>query len=283
MSEQKTINIAGTIVPKFLYGTAWKEDDTKRCVLEALGAGFRGIDTANQRKHYFEEEVGAALSEAFNQGFIKRSELFLQTKFTHLAGQDSRLPYDSNADIKTQVHQSFESSLKHLNTTYLDSYVLHGPSSWHTLAIEDWDAWSAMEEIHASGKVKLLGISNVNLEQVKELCRECKVKPSFVQNRCYAKKAWDKDIREYCYENGIYYQGFSLLTANTTIFDHPKFKEIVLRHKCLATQLIFAYALNSKMIALTGTTSAKHMKEDLAAYAISINEEDLRFLEAIGT
>ena len=116
-------------VPPFLYGTAWKEDRTEALVRLALEAGFRGIDTANQRRHYFEAAVGAAVAAWIGEGRARREDLFLQTKFTSLGGQDHRLPYDARADPATQVRQSFASSLEHLLTTYVDSYVLHGPSA----------------------------------------------------------------------------------------------------------------------------------------------------------
>src|SRR6187401_870816 len=126
MASERQIMINGKSVPTFLYGTAWKEASTQACVKMALQAGFRGIDTANQRKHYHEAGVGAALREAYETGMLTRKDLFLQTKFTHLAGQDQRLPYDRNADPHTQVMQSFAGSLEHLGTDYLDSFILHG-------------------------------------------------------------------------------------------------------------------------------------------------------------
>src|SRR6187549_3641946 len=97
--------------PTFLYGTAWKEARTEELTRLALQAGFRGIDTANQRKHYFEAGVGAALNDALGSGEVSRAELFLQSKFTFVGGQDERLPYDRAAAIEKQVAQSFESSL----------------------------------------------------------------------------------------------------------------------------------------------------------------------------
>src|SRR4051812_12714828 len=100
--------------PPFLYGTAWKEQDTQRCVEAALTAGFRGIDTANQRKHYFEAAVGEALKAAYSRGLVSREDLYLQTKFTFINGQDKRLPYDPDSPLEVQVNQSFESSLEHL-------------------------------------------------------------------------------------------------------------------------------------------------------------------------
>src|SRR6187455_2986608 len=125
--SKDTLLIDGVRVPRFLYGTAWKEDETRRLTELALRQGFRGIDTANQRKHYHEAAVGQGFADAVAAGLVKREDLFLQTKFTFQSGQDHRLPYDPKAPIAEQVSQSFERSLEHFDTSYLDSYVLHGP------------------------------------------------------------------------------------------------------------------------------------------------------------
>ena len=85
--------------PFFLYGTAWKEARTTQLTLQALEAGFRGIDTANQQKHYFEAAVGEGLLIAYDRLNLSRGELWLQTKFTHQGGQDHRLPYDPKSPI----------------------------------------------------------------------------------------------------------------------------------------------------------------------------------------
>ena len=169
--SDRALSIEGVRVPRFLYGTAWKEDQTQRLTELALRQGFRGIDTANQRRHYHEAAVGQAVATALGEGAVTRSSLFLQTKFTFKEGQDHRLPYDPRAPIRSQVEQSFASSLEHLGVEKIDSYVLHGPTTRAGLATADWDAWRAMEAVHASGRARLLGVSNVTLEQLQELCR----------------------------------------------------------------------------------------------------------------
>src|SRR6202045_4116862 len=103
-------------IPAFLYGTAWKEERTPALVELALRSGFRGIDTANQRRHYFEEGVGQGLAAAYRAGIVTREDLFLQTKFTYRRGQDHRLPYDPEASLSIQVAQSMASSLARLGT-----------------------------------------------------------------------------------------------------------------------------------------------------------------------
>src|SRR4051812_43812417 len=146
------LSVDGVRVPRFLYGTAWKEDETERLAGLALRQGFRGIDTANQRKHYDEAAVGRAVVASIASGLLAREDLFLQTKFTFREGQDHRLPYDPRAPIGVQVEQSFASSLEHLGTEAIDSYLLHGPSQRAGLSSADWDAWRAMEALHEGGR-----------------------------------------------------------------------------------------------------------------------------------
>jgi diketogulonate reductase-like aldo/keto reductase len=270
--------VRGVEVPPFLYGTAWKEEATEELVALALRSGFRGIDTANQRKHYFEAAVG----DAIRKSGIDRSALFIQTKFTFRAGQDSRLPYDPAKDIATQVQQSFESSLAHLQTTTLDSYVLHGPSTRRGLAADDWSAWGAMEQLAQAGRTRLLGVSNVSLEQLTLLHRNATVKPAFVQNRCYASTGWDRDVRAFCREHAIVYQGFSLLTANARAMDSKALGTIAERLGRTRAQIVFRFALQLGMLPLTGTTSEEHQREDLACTEFELTDDDVQVVERLG-
>ena len=260
-----------------MYGTAWKEERTRALTRQALDAGFRGIDTANQRKHYFEAAVGEALRDAG----IPRAELFLQTKFTHVDGQDHRLPYDPRAHISKQVEQSFASSLEHLGVDALDCYVLHGPSTRGPLAQEDWDVWGAMERLAQAGKTRLLGASNVTLAQLEELHARAKVKPAVVQNRCYAARGWDRGVRAFCRANGIRYQGFSLLTGNPDAVRHARVAAIAARVGATPAQVIFRFAQQAGMVVLTGTTSETHMKQDLGIGAFSLTDAEVREIETI--
>jgi diketogulonate reductase-like aldo/keto reductase len=220
--SDRTLLIEGIRVPRFLYGTAWKEGDTQHLTQLALQQGFRGIDTANQRRHYHEAGVGQAIAASIESGLLALDDLFLQTKFTFRRGQDARLPYDAEAPIPIQVEQSFASSLQHLGTERIDSYLLHGPTQRIGLTLADWEAWRAMEAIHDSGRARLLGVSNVTLEQLQGLCQQARVRPRFVQNRCYAVRGWDRRVREFCGTNHLVYQGFSLLTANREALARPE-------------------------------------------------------------
>jgi diketogulonate reductase-like aldo/keto reductase len=250
-----------------LYGTAWKEERTQALVELALAQGFRGIDTANQRRHYNEAAVGAAVRG--------RDDIFIQTKFTYVESQDSRLPYDPRADYPTQVRQSFDSSIEHLG--HVDSFLLHGPRTGRGLSDIDREVWRAMEEL----PVKMIGISNVTAEQVETLCTFAKKKPSFVQNRCFAQLGWDRDVREVCAREGILYQGFSLLTANVRELSHPRIRAIAAAHRATIPQIVFAFARQVGMVCLTGTTDPQHMREDLTASEIRLSEEEIHSIQNI--
>ena len=269
----------GAAAARFLYGTAWKENATERLTELALGQGFRGIDTANQRKHYHEAGVGRGIATAIGAGIVTRDELFLQTKFTFRAGQDERLPYDPQAPIAKQVEQSFASSLEHLQTDRIDSYVLHGPSQRPGLGGADWEAWRAMEAIHDSGRARVLGVSNVTLEQLDALCQGARVRPRFVQNRCYASRGWDREVRRYCVQAGITYQGFSLLTANRDTVSHAEVRRIAASHGRTPEQTIFRFALDVGMICLTGTTDAAHMQADLGVFDFTLEAREIERIE----
>jgi diketogulonate reductase-like aldo/keto reductase len=268
-------------LPSFMYGTAWKKDATAQLVQLAVTAGFRAIDTANQLIHYQEALVGQALQALAKQG-IARETLFLQTKFTPTNGQDHRTPYDASADLTTQVKQSFDSSLAHLHTDYVDSYVLHGPYSRYSLGDADREVWTAMEALYQSGKTKIIGISNVTAGQVTQLCAQATVKPMVVQNRCYAALGWDQEVRKICQAHGIVYQGFSLLTANRDVLADPEMRTIAKRLETGPAQVIFAFAMHIGMLPLTGTTNPQHMKEDLQAEQLTLSTEDIQRIEVIG-
>jgi diketogulonate reductase-like aldo/keto reductase len=268
-------------IPSFMYGTAWKKETTTALVLQAVAAGFRAIDTANQLIHYDEARVGEALVQLAGQG-IPREQLFLQTKFTSVNGQDHRTPYDVKADLTTQVQQSFDSSLAHLRTDYLDSYVLHGPHYRRGLAAEDWEVWAALERLYDSKKTRMIGISNVSAEQLTLLCERATHKPMVVQNRCYAALGWDKDVRDLCRAHHIIYQGFSLLTANRDVFADPDIRAMATRYGMGLAQLIFRFAMQIGMLPLTGTTDPQHMKEALASEQYTLAAEDLQRLLTIG-
>lgn len=271
-----------TGMPALLYGTAWKEDRTPTLTELALRMGFRGIDTANQRRHYFEAGVGQGLAAAYRAGVVTRAELFIQTKFTYRGGQDHRLPYDPAADLSTQVAQSMVSSLEHLGTDLVDSYVLHGPASGYGWSDEDAEVWAAMANERDAGHTRLLGVSNVSLRHLRQMAAAGAEPPAFVQNRCFARFGWDREVRAFCAERGIGYQGFSLLTANAEVLRHPLLALIAERVHATPAQVVFRFAQAIGMLPLTGPTDAEHMRQDLASHALALSNDEVRAIESLG-
>jgi diketogulonate reductase-like aldo/keto reductase len=265
---------AGVKMPWLIYGTAWKKERTADLVVKAIQAGFRGIDTACQPKHYDEPLVGAALQRLKDYG-VGRETLFVQTKFTPIGGQDPRqVPYDRNAPIKSQVAQSFEVSKKNLQTQYVDSLILHSPVAPHTLLME---VWGAMEAIQKAGGARQLGISNCyNIEIMRQLYADANVKPAVVQNRFYQETGYDADLRSWCSDHGVTYQSFWTLTANPHILGSNTVRALSQKYNKTEAQILFRYLNQSSIVPLTGTCSEQHMREDLNVFDFELTSDDLK-------
>lgn len=269
----------GVRVPQIIYGTAWKKAATADCVAAALRCGFRGIDTAGQPKHYDEAGVGAGIAAALGAD-LRRSDLYLQSKFTPLSGQDPQhLPYDPEAPLAEQVAQSLQSSLRNLRTDYLDCLVLHSPL---TEAAQLQQVWRAMEAACAAGQVRQLGISNCyDCNYLEVLYRWAHIKPAVVQNRFYAQTGYDREIRGFCRREGVLYQSFWTLTANPHLLLHPAVTTAATRHARTPEQVLFRYLTQEGVVPLTGTRSAQHMRDDLDIFAFALTEAERAAITAL--
>lgn len=265
------VSAYGVRMPGIVYGTAWKKDRTAALVEQAVSLGFRGIDTACQPKHYDEPGVGTGLAACMNAG-LKRADLYLQSKFTPVDGQDpERMPYDPKATLAEQIARSFETSLKNLGTPYLDCLILHSPLSGERDTLE---AWRAMETVFDGGGARQLGISNCyRPELLERLYRLSRVKPAVVQNRFYAETRYDREIREFCRRNRIVYQSFWTLTANPSILAHATLGALAATHGRTPAQVFFRYLTQIGVVPLTGTASEAHMREDLAIFEFELTQD----------
>jgi diketogulonate reductase-like aldo/keto reductase len=277
-------SVAGVRSPRILYGTAWKKDETERLVRIAIQQGFRGIDTACQPKHYHEAGVGAGVShvlvEQVSKGGLARKDLYLQTKFTSLSGQDpARIPYDPQAPLAEQVRQSFALSLRNLGTDYLDCLVLHSPlpSAKQTLEV-----WQTLESLVDALGVRQLGISNCyGIEQLEALYDSARFKPAVVQNRFYAESGYDCEIRSFCRRHGIIYQSFWTLTANPQVLAHRVVRELASKYGRTPAQILFRYLTQNDVVPLTGTRSETHMREDLAIFEFELADFEREVMDAL--
>jgi diketogulonate reductase-like aldo/keto reductase len=264
--------------PKIIYGTAWKKEKTKDIVVKAIKTGYRAIDTACQPKHYQENLVGDAIESLIKNNTITRNDIFIQTKFTSIDGQDPKnIPYDKKENLENQVKQSIEKSLSNLKTDYIDSLLMHSPMK---NAQETIKVYNIFEEYFNKGIIKNLGISNIySLELLEYVFNSVKIKPKFIQNRFYMQTNYDKDIRKFCDLNGIIYQSFWTLTANPFILENEDFLKICRKYKLTSEQLFFKFLIQLGICPLTGTTNENHMLQNLEIFEREeINKEDMDFI-----
>jgi diketogulonate reductase-like aldo/keto reductase len=259
-------------VPRIIYGTAWKKADTARLVTLAIQSGFRGIDTACQPKHYDEAGVGAGVAAGLREG-LTRADLYLQTKFTSLSGQDpDRIPYDREAPLPRQVAQSVAVSLENLQTDYLDCVLLHSPMPTMT---QTQSAWRALEAFIDAGQVRQLGISNCyRLDDLEGLYESARIKPAVVQNRFYADTNYDRQVRAYCDQQQIIYQSFWTLSANPQLLAHQSIGAPAAAHKRTPAQILFRYLTQIGIVPLTGTRSEVHMRDDLSIFDFTLSNAE---------
>lgn len=263
-----------TSIPFFLYGTAWKKEATADLVYQALNSGFTGVDTANQPKHYREDLVGAGLRKVIQENRFKREDIYIQTKFTPVSGQDlNNLPYDPKASIPEQVRKSVESSLKHLswtsnspsdsdNQSYIDTLVLHSPLA---SIDETMEAWGTLEGFVPS-KIRNLGVSNCNLFTLMDICERATVKPAVVQNRFYSNTKYDIGLRKFCRENSIIYQSFWTLTANPALLRSPLVGQLTRQMNISAQAALYSLVFGlGNIVILNGTQNPQHMLDDFEA------------------
>jgi diketogulonate reductase-like aldo/keto reductase len=273
------LTAAGVKMPRLIYSTAWKKERTTDLVLRAVQAGFRGIDTACQPRHYAEDGVGKALQILQQQG-VQRETLYIQTKCTPASGQDpNTIPYDKKSPLAEQVEQSFARSQHNLKTDYVDSLLLHTPlfPFSHLLSV-----WQAMEKIYKSNNARQLGISNCyDLDVLKRLYGEAEVKPAVVQNRFYDETGYDTELRQWCSEHSIIYQSFWSLTANPHILGSETLVTLARKHRNTEAQIFFALLMAIGIFPLTGTTSDAHMREDLELFNITLSSNEITSIQKL--
>ncbi|GAA5835092.1 hypothetical protein JCM11251_000162 [Rhodosporidiobolus azoricus] len=294
--------MSGLVMPPMLYGTAWKGARTKELVVQAISTGFRGIDTACQPKHYHQPGVGEALKVLQGEHGIKREEIWLQTKYTPLSGQDAAkpLPYDPKAPLAERVRQSLSTSFRELGVSYLDALILHSPMSTRA---EHAEVWKQFEAFVHEGKVRHLGISNIydagylewifetatvkpSIMRVSSLAHPVQVHRPFLgnltsslllrsQNRWYAEVDYGRDILALCEKYGAKFQSFWTLTGNPHLLKSPLLARLASFYRAPSSAAaLYTFLMRRRAISpLNGTTNEGHMREAV---------EDMRKVEEAG-
>jgi diketogulonate reductase-like aldo/keto reductase len=259
-------------IPALGFGTLIPDPvATKSATKAALEAGFRQLDTSE--RYRTEKEVGEAMQEVFNAGAIKREDVFVATKLWN------------NNHRPERVKPAFEASLKTLQLDYVDLYLIHTPFAFQPGDEQDprdvngnviydkgvtlLDTWKALEALVDEGRCKAIGLSDVGVEQTKEIVDAARIKPAVVhvESHPYLPE-WD--LVNYCKKNGIVFQAFAALghSSEPKLLEDPVITSIAKRVNKTPAQVLLAWAIQRGTALLTTSKTPSRIKENFDVSAI---------------
>ena len=262
-------------IPALGFGTLIPDPmATRTATKAALEAGFRLLDAAERYRN--ETEVGEAMQEVFKAGKIKREDVFIATKLWN------------NNHRPERVKPAFEASLKRLQLDYVDLYLIHTPFAFQPGDEQDprdadgnviydkgvtlLDTWRALEDLVAEGRCKAIGLSDVSLDQTKEIFEGGRIKPAVVhvESHPYLPQ-WD--LLDYCRKNGIVFQAFAALGhgSEPKLLEDPIITAIAKRVSKTPAQVLLAWAIQRGTALLTTSTIPSQIKEN---FEVSTFPED---------
>ena len=251
----------GVKIPEIGYGVYRIPENgkTKECVLKALKAGYRHIDTA--QVYLNEKEVGEAIKESG----IDRKEIFLTTKI-----------WISNfGDNKT--YDSFIKSLNKLGTDYVDLLLLHQPFG------DYYGAWRDLERIYKEGKAKAIGVSNFWPNRLIDLCGHVEIKPMINQieiNPFDQKDDWRKWDDKY---NVVSEAWGPFAEGRNNMFSNPILLKIAENHHTGIANVIIRYLLDNNIVVLSTTTKEERMKSNQDVYSFSLTDDERKIIKEMNT
>lgn len=261
----------GHMMPMLGFGTAGLGEQTKEAVSAALAAGYRHIDSAQAREWYREDLVGKAIAEAKAQG-IQRSDLFITSKL-----------HPRHHGYVTASEQ-FEQSLKDLGTDYVDLFLLHYPDCWADICGKGYhpqgkwqDSWRALELKVQQGKIRSLGVSNFDVNQVRELLLMSTVKPAVVQAHADPLNQ-NNALVTFCHEHGIVFTAYSSLgtqaqhelSGANAVTSNPTITSIARQVDRTVVQVVLRWALQSGMVVLPRSANPEHIASNLRVFEFEL-------------
>jgi diketogulonate reductase-like aldo/keto reductase len=265
----KTLALSnGIVVPQLALGT-WFIDDDKaaEAVREALKIGYRHVDTAQAYAN--ERGVG----EGVRTAGIPREELFVTTK---VAAEHK--DYESAA-------RSIDESLAAMGLDYLDMMIIHSPQPWAEVNQSDdrhyegnLEAWRALTDAYKAGKIRAIGVSNFQKEDIDNIWDNAEVKPMVNQVLCHISNT-PLDLIDYCQSKGIVMEAYSPV-AHGEALKNPKIAEMAAKYGVTIPQLCIRYDLQLGMITLPKTANPEHMKSN-ADVDFEISSEDMEALKHV--
>lgn len=251
--EFKTLN-NGISIPQLGFGV-WKvpNEEAEIAVEEAIKVGYRLIDTAK----IYKNEVG--VGRAIAKSNVPREELFITTKVWN-----SDQGYDNTL-------KAFDESLEKLGLDYVDLYLIHWPTPKFDTYVE---TYKALEKIYQEGRAKAIGVCNFEIEHLERIKNECEITPAVNQVECHP-YLQQKELKQYCKENGIYLEAYSPLMNGTKVLEDPVIKELATKYGKTPAQLILRWHLQTDVIVIPKTVTPSRMKENLDVFDFEITDEDM--------
>lgn len=230
--------------------------ETQNAVSYALEAGYRLIDTAKIYNN--EKDIGIAIKKSS----IPRDDIFITTKLW-------------NADHgEVAAYKACESSLKKLQTNYIDLYLIHWPVEKLRL-----ESWKAMEQLLADGKCRAIGVSNFMVHHLKELLENANIIPAVNQVEFHP-FLFNKDLLEFCRNNTILLEAYSPLTKSKKIND-ISLLNIATNYSVTPAQLLIRWGLQHEIVEIPKSTKKERIVENADVFNFTITSEDMRKLDAL--
>ncbi|WP_199692040.1 MULTISPECIES: aldo/keto reductase [Lactobacillus] len=271
MIFDKVLNLSnGVEIPQLAFGT-WKipDNEVSAAVENALAIGYRHIDTAQA----YHNEAG--VGEGIRKSGVKREQIFVNSKV--------------EAEIKDYANakKSIDETLLRMKLDYLDMMIIHNPQPWIEVNQSDdrhfegnLEAWRALEEAMKAGKLRAIGVSSFQPEDLNNLIANSDVKPMVNQILCHI-GATPKPLIDFCQQNGIVVESFSPV-AHGEALNNEAIKKMAAKYQVSVAQLCIRYDWQLNTVVLPKSTNPVHMKENSELNFV-INDEDMKTLEAVKT
>lgn len=256
MNEQMTLTLTGDVVmPMAGIGTfLLSPDEAEASCVSALAGGCRLIDTANA---YVNER---AVGRAMKRSGLKREEIFLETKLWP--------SFYEQAD-------AVEKTLEWLDTDYIDLLLIHQPAGNYVAG------YRLMEKAYKEGKVRAIGLSNFNMEQIKEILSICEVKPAILQTEVHP-YFQEKELKKFLTSQGMAIQAwYPLGHGDKALIEEPVFSKLAQKYGKSNAQIILRWHLQSGNIVIPGSKNPAHIKDNFALFDFALTEEEMAEIAAL--
>lgn len=256
MNEQMTLTLTGDVVmPMAGIGTfLLSPDEAEASCVSALAGGCRLIDTANA---YVNER---AVGRAMKRSGLKREEIFLETKLWP--------SFYKQAD-------AVEKTLERLDTSYIDLLLIHQPAGNYVAG------YRLMEKAYKEGKVRAIGLSNFNMEQIKEILSICEVKPAILQTEVHP-YFQEKELKKFLTSQGMAIQAwYPLGHGDKALIEEPVFSRLAQKYGKSNAQIILRWHIQSGNIVIPGSKNPAHIKDNFALFDFALTEEEMSEIAAL--